>query len=260
MNMTAERTVRELALEDACRASNLSVDQVIDSLEMAEEAAHATQKDRNWQIEPLADLITHIKNTHHKFTREEMARELRVLWSTNGPHQHQMLASYDSVLTAISESVMRIPRGTAAGSVDLPEILPNARSAPTIFRRVLAFKSRGLGSQSEMAIRIGQKGHHFLERGNVEGANRTNEFQPVAHRFPRIEQLKLNLMIVSPSLKKYQHAETAGFECAHLRKIEHDNPRVFERRHRAAELESRFAPHDPSYAFDNPEFSDSFNP
>ena len=59
MNMTAERTVRELALEnaaatrvfeklgidyccggnksleDACRASNLSVDQVIDSLEMA---------------------------------------------------------------------------------------------------------------------------------------------------------------------------------------------------------------------------------
>jgi regulator of cell morphogenesis and NO signaling len=98
MNMTAERTVRELALEntaatrvfealgidyccggnksleDACRASNLSVDQVIDSLEMAEEAAHATQKDRNWQIEPLADLITHIKNTHHKFTREELAR------------------------------------------------------------------------------------------------------------------------------------------------------------------------------------------
>jgi iron-sulfur cluster repair protein YtfE (RIC family) len=83
MNMTAERTVRELALEntaatsvfeklgidyccggdksleDACRASNLSVDQVIDFLEMAEEAAHATQKDRNWQIEPLADLITH---------------------------------------------------------------------------------------------------------------------------------------------------------------------------------------------------------
>jgi len=103
MNMTAERTVRELALEntaatrvfeklgidyccggnktleDACRASNLTVDQVIDSLEMAEEAAHATQKDRNWQIEPLTDLITHIKNTNHKFTREEMARLVPLL-------------------------------------------------------------------------------------------------------------------------------------------------------------------------------------
>lgn len=103
MNMTAEKTVRELALEnpeatrifeklgidyccggnksleDACRASNLSLDKVIDSLEMAEESAHAAQKDRNWRIEPLADLIAHIKNTHHKYTREEMARLVPLL-------------------------------------------------------------------------------------------------------------------------------------------------------------------------------------
>ncbi len=50
------------SLEDACLASNRSVDQVIDSMEMAEEAAHAAQKDRNWPIEPLGDLIAHIKN------------------------------------------------------------------------------------------------------------------------------------------------------------------------------------------------------
>src|SRR5437588_3347520 len=103
MSVTTERTVRELALEntaatrvfeklgidyccggnkslgDACRASNLSLDQVIDSLEMAEEAAHAVQKDRNWQIEPLADLIAHIKNTHHKYALEEMARLLPLM-------------------------------------------------------------------------------------------------------------------------------------------------------------------------------------
>ncbi len=103
MTMTAERTVRELALEstaatrifeklgidyccggnkslgDACRASNLSVDQVIDSLEMAEATAQAAQKDRNWQIEPLADLIAHIRSTHHKYTREEMARLVPLL-------------------------------------------------------------------------------------------------------------------------------------------------------------------------------------
>ena len=103
MTLNTTRTVRELALEmpdatrvfeklkidyccggnksleEACRASNLSMDQVIDSLEMAEQAAHAAQKDRNWQTEPLADLIAHIKSTHHKYTREEMARLIPLL-------------------------------------------------------------------------------------------------------------------------------------------------------------------------------------
>jgi regulator of cell morphogenesis and NO signaling len=50
------------------------VDQVIDSLELAEEDARAKQKDRNWQREPLADLVAHINSTHHKYTREEIAR------------------------------------------------------------------------------------------------------------------------------------------------------------------------------------------
>jgi len=98
MSPTTEKTVRELALEnatatrvfeklgidyccggnksleEACRTANLNVDQVLDSLEMAEQSAHAAQKDSDWQVEPLADLIAHIKNTHHKYTREEMAR------------------------------------------------------------------------------------------------------------------------------------------------------------------------------------------
>jgi regulator of cell morphogenesis and NO signaling len=98
MSVTIEKTVRELALENpaatrvfeklgidyccsgnqslekACRAANLQIDQVLDSLEMAERAARAAQKSPDWQIECLADLISHIKNTHHKYTREEIAR------------------------------------------------------------------------------------------------------------------------------------------------------------------------------------------
>lgn len=62
------------SLEEACAAANLSVDEVIDSLELAEEAARTKQKDRNWQIEALADLVAHINSTHHKYTREEIAR------------------------------------------------------------------------------------------------------------------------------------------------------------------------------------------
>ena len=98
MGMTTEKTVRELALEnpaatrvfeklgidyccggnksleEACRAANLSMDEVIDSLEMAEQSARAVHKDHNWQTELLADLVAHINSTHHKYTREEIAR------------------------------------------------------------------------------------------------------------------------------------------------------------------------------------------
>ncbi len=98
MNATAEKTVRELALEnvaatrvfeklgidyccggnrslaEACHAVNISPEEVLDSLEMAEQTAKSADKNRSWKDEPLADLIRHIKNTHHQYTREEIAR------------------------------------------------------------------------------------------------------------------------------------------------------------------------------------------
>ena len=98
MSVTIEKTVRELALdnpaatrvfeklgidyccggtqslEQACRAANLPINQVLDSLEMAEQAARAAHKAHDWKIEPLADLVAHITRTHHKYTREEIAR------------------------------------------------------------------------------------------------------------------------------------------------------------------------------------------
>ncbi len=98
MKVATEKTVRELALENpaatrvfeklgidyccggnqsleqACRAANLPVDQVLDSLEMAEQTTRAAQKIYDWQMEPLGDLVAHINSTHHKYTREEIAR------------------------------------------------------------------------------------------------------------------------------------------------------------------------------------------
>ena len=98
MNVTTEKTVRELALdnpvatrvfeklgidyccggnkslEEACRAAKLNPDQVLDALDKAEQSARAAQEEHNWQTEALADLIAHIKNTHHVYTREELAR------------------------------------------------------------------------------------------------------------------------------------------------------------------------------------------
>lgn len=98
MTVTIEKTVRELALEipgatrvfeklgidyccggsqaleQACQAANIPLEQVLDSLEMAELTARASRTEKNWAEDPLSDLIAHIKNTHHKFTREEIAR------------------------------------------------------------------------------------------------------------------------------------------------------------------------------------------
>jgi regulator of cell morphogenesis and NO signaling len=62
------------SLDEACAGANLTVDDVLDSLEMAEQTARARKSDRNWLAESLADLIGHINNTHHKYTREEIAR------------------------------------------------------------------------------------------------------------------------------------------------------------------------------------------
>lgn len=101
------------SLEEACAASNLSVDQVLDSLELAEQTARAKQTDRNWQTEPLADLVAHITSTHHKYTREEIAR-LRPLFDKvysvhgkNHPELQQVRASFQEVAQELTPHMMK---------------------------------------------------------------------------------------------------------------------------------------------------------
>ena len=98
MSVIVEKTVRELALENfaatrvfeklgidyccggnqsleqACRAAKLPLQDVLDALDAAGKSAQTAQPDHNWQAEPLADLVAHIKSTHHQYTREEIAR------------------------------------------------------------------------------------------------------------------------------------------------------------------------------------------
>ena len=98
MTVTIEKTVRELALEhpaatrvfeklgiDYCcggsqslekasLAANLSLDQVLNALEVAKAASQTAQTKGDWQRGSLADLIVHISTTHHTYTRNEIAR------------------------------------------------------------------------------------------------------------------------------------------------------------------------------------------
>ena len=95
MNLTA-KTVRELAvempaatrvferlgidyccggqrsLEEACSAANLPLEEVLDRLQSV--AASVKKDEPKWPTGPLAELIDHIKNKHHKYTRDEIAR------------------------------------------------------------------------------------------------------------------------------------------------------------------------------------------
>src|ERR1017187_10327402 len=61
-------------LEQACHAARLPLAQGTASIEMALETAPALAPDRAWKIEPLADLIGHIRNTRHQHTRGDLAR------------------------------------------------------------------------------------------------------------------------------------------------------------------------------------------
>ena len=137
MNVSAENTVREVAvqipeatrvfeklgidyccggnksLKQACASLNLSVDEVIDSLEIAEETAHARQKDRKWTEEPLADLVDHIVMTHHKYTRDEIARlrpllqKVRSVHGQNHPELEVVLSTFHELAQELTTHMMK---------------------------------------------------------------------------------------------------------------------------------------------------------
>ena len=131
MSMVTEKTVRELALENvvatrvferlgidyccggsrtleqACHAANISVDQVLKSLEEAQLLSPANSKDRNWQTEPLGDLISHITNTHHKYTRDGIARLTPLfakVCSVHGANHPELLEICD-VFTGLTQEL-----------------------------------------------------------------------------------------------------------------------------------------------------------
>jgi regulator of cell morphogenesis and NO signaling len=101
------------SLEEACATANLSVDEVLDSLEFAEQEARAKQKDRNWRAEPLADLVAHINGTHHKYTRQEIARlgplfdKVVSVHGKNHPELQQVRAAFRGLAQELTVHMMK---------------------------------------------------------------------------------------------------------------------------------------------------------
>ena len=96
MNVDLSKTVRELAVEnpaatrvfekfgidyccgggkslrEACQTANIAPDKLLDLLRSADQKS--TNGSKDWNCESLADLIDHIVDTHHAYTREELNR------------------------------------------------------------------------------------------------------------------------------------------------------------------------------------------
>jgi regulator of cell morphogenesis and NO signaling len=137
MIVATEKTVRELALENtaltrvfeklgidyccggnqsleqACRAANLPIEQVLDSLALAVSATRAAQTDRDWQREPLSDLVAHITSTHHVYTRTEIARlgplfdKVCSVHGKNHPELLQVRASFQGLAQELTMHMMK---------------------------------------------------------------------------------------------------------------------------------------------------------
>src|ERR1035437_3610588 len=100
-------------LEQACRAAHLPLEQATDSLEMAFETGRAMASDRNWRIEPLAELIAYIRNTHHQYTRVELARlgplfdKVCSVHGENHPELARMRATFGGLAQELATHLMK---------------------------------------------------------------------------------------------------------------------------------------------------------
>jgi regulator of cell morphogenesis and NO signaling len=100
-------------LEEACQAAGVALEEVRDSLDIARFTAAAERKDRDWQTEPLSELIEHIKKSHHKFIQGEAARlgplfdKVCAVHGENHPELERLRAIFDELVEELATHLMK---------------------------------------------------------------------------------------------------------------------------------------------------------
>lgn len=116
MNSFATRTVRDIALEipaatrvfekigidyccggqrslaDACAKAEVTIEDVMESLKLANES-HSAGEEHNFLATTLAELIDHIVDKHHAFTKNEIERLrglLNKVWGVHGQNHPEL--------------------------------------------------------------------------------------------------------------------------------------------------------------------------
>ena len=93
-------------LGDACAEAKIPVDEVLARLEKS--TASSTAGDhKDWQNQPLADLIAHITSTHHVFVRQECPRIAALAGKVVGVHgnNHPELLQVQEIFSALAEEL-----------------------------------------------------------------------------------------------------------------------------------------------------------
>ncbi len=75
----------DLTLDDACNAAGLTVENVMTSLEQVN-GWHAQFEEPNFLTATLVELIDHIVEKHHVFTKTELARLHALMDKVHGAH------------------------------------------------------------------------------------------------------------------------------------------------------------------------------
>lgn len=90
-------------LAEACVSAGVAVDKVMEMLAEVTESASADKSTLNFQNASLAELITHILETHHVFTKSEMDRLQLLADKVLGAHggNHPELIHLDELLTRL---------------------------------------------------------------------------------------------------------------------------------------------------------------
>ena len=95
-------------LSEACSTAGIEVDDVVRSLEQAAAASNKRTEDRDWRVESLTALISHILDTHHAFDREELARLDPLLAKVASVYResHPELAEIHRVFIALKQDLL----------------------------------------------------------------------------------------------------------------------------------------------------------
>jgi len=94
-------------LEQACQTAHIPINQVLKLLDEAAHPSTANLEHRDWQAEPLGDLISHITATHHKYTRDAMARLAPLIAKVCSAHgaNHPELLEIRELFTGLGQEL-----------------------------------------------------------------------------------------------------------------------------------------------------------
>jgi regulator of cell morphogenesis and NO signaling len=93
-------------LGEVCAEAKISVEEVLARLEKSS-AVTTSEESKDWQSQPLADLIAHITSTHHVFVREECSRIDALTGKVVAVHgkNHPELLQLQAVFSALGEEL-----------------------------------------------------------------------------------------------------------------------------------------------------------